>query len=214
LELLNRGIYQFNTVADHLVLRPVSSIYRGIVPEQGRKMVSNFLENVNAPVDLANSVLQGDAENSFATFWRFLINTTFGLGGLFDAASEIGLKARHADFGETLAFYGADTGAYLVLPFVGPSNVRDGIGKGADALLQPINWYDEGASLALAAGKGVDFRSNNMDLIDGIYRDSVDPYATFRSAFMQKRGADIRKAKTARDKSVAKTNAEVTAEKQ
>jgi phospholipid-binding lipoprotein MlaA len=212
LEPLNRGIYTFNTYADHLVLRPVAAVYRGVVPEEGRKMVSNFIENVNAPVDLANSALQGDAYNSFATFWRFLINTTFGIGGLFDAASEIGLTARHADFGETLAFYGADTGAYLVLPFVGPSNIRDGIGKGVDSLLQPVNWYDEGASLALAISKGVDYRANNMEMIDGFYRDSLDPYAAFRSAFLQKRNADIRKAKKARDASVAKSKAEAAAQ--
>ena len=204
LEGLNRGFYQFNTAVDGLVLRPVSSVYRGVVPDQGRLMVSNFLDNINAPVDLANSILQGDDVNSFATLWRFLINTTFGLGGLFDAADGIGLKARHADFGETLAFYGADTGVYLVLPLIGPSDLRDGIGKGVDAFLQPVNWSNDWwPSVALAAAKGVDFRSNNMELIDGIYRDSVDPYATFRSGFLQKRAAEIRKAKASRGKAIA-----------
>lgn len=205
LEPMNRGFFTFNTYADQLVLRPVSSGYRYVVPAQGREMVSNFLSNVNAPVDFANSVFQADATNSFATLWRFLINSTFGIGGLFDAAEGVGLKARHADFGETLAFYGAEPGAYLVLPLIGPSNIRDGIGKGADAALQPINWYDEGASYVLAGAKGVDFRANNMELIDGFYRDSIDPYSAFRSAFVQKRAADLRKSKAARDKSIEKS---------
>ena len=207
LEGFNRAMYSFNYGVDKVLLRPVSVGYNYVVPVQGRQMVSNALDNINSPVDFANSVFQLDGPNSLAVLWRFLINSTVGIAGLFDPASSIGLKARHADFGETFAFYGAETGPYLVLPLIGPSNVRDGLGRIPDYYLQPINWAvgnDDAwwPSVALAAAKGVDFRANNLDLIDNIYRDSVDPYATFRSGFMQKRKAEIRKAKASRDKSL------------
>ena len=201
LEGFNRAMYHFNYGVDVAVLRPVSWVYLHGVPEEGREMVGNFVENINAPVDLANSVFQGDGYNSSATLWRFLINTSFGIGGLFDPAAEIGLKARHADFGQTLAFWGVDSGPYLVLPLLGPSTVRDGIGKIPDTALQPINWMEEWwPSLTLAGVKAVDFRANNMDLIDDTYRDSIDPYATFRSGYLQHRAAEIRKAKASRDR--------------
>ncbi|NBX03948.1 MAG: VacJ family lipoprotein [Alphaproteobacteria bacterium] len=209
LEPLNRGIFGFNRYADQLVVRPAASIYRGVVPEYGRTHISNALDNLYSPVYLGNSILQLDGSNSMAILWRFLINSTFGVAGLFDAAGEIGLKARDADFGETLAFYGADTGAYLVLPLLGPSNVRDGVGRVGDMLLNPVSYIDQGdgASLAQGAAMGLDFRARNMELIDGLYRDSVDPYAMFRSAFAQRRADHIRRGKIARDKSAA--NAQV-----
>lgn len=199
LEPMNRGFHRFNYVADGLILRPVTSIYRGVVPEDGREMVSNFLDNLYSPVEFSNSVLQGDPENSFTWLWRFLINSTFGVAGLFDPATHVGLKARHTDFGQTLALWGVDdTGAYLVLPLFGPSNVRDGIGRGVDTLMNPITYTD--ASYYVWGANAIDWRSNNMELVDNIYRTSIDPYATFRSGYLQKRSADIRRAKESRQK--------------
>lgn len=202
LEPLNRGVYRFNTTVDGVVLKPATMIYRGVVPEEGRTMVTHFLENLYSPVVFANSVLQADPQNSFTTLWRFLINTSFGIGGLFDVASEAGLKNRPADLGETFAFYGADTGPYIVLPIIGPSNTRDAFGRLGDAFMNPFNYVDTGTSIALWTATAIDARSNNTKLIDSVYETSLDPYATFRSGYMQKRASEIKRGKAARDKAL------------
>ena len=134
-EPFNRGMYRVNYVFDGVVLKPVTQIYRGVIPQKGQTMVHNFVENLESPITLGNSLLQGDPENSFATLWRFLINSTFGVAGLFDAASEVGLKNRKADFGQTLALYGVESGPYLFLPVFGPSGARDGVGLAFDAFM-------------------------------------------------------------------------------
>lgn len=204
LQPLNRVVYQFNYTVDGVVLRPITMMYRGIVPEQGRTMVSNFLSNIYSPVVLANSILQGDPYNSFATLWRFIINSTVGVAGLFDAASEVGLKNRSTGFGDTMAMYGLETGPYLVLPLVGPSNFRDGFGLAVDAFSNPFIYIDQGPGLSLAlwGATAIDQRSQNFQLLDDIYGTSLDPYTTFRSGYTQKRAADVRRAKMKRDKSL------------
>lgn len=201
MEGLNRAIFQFNYVVDGVALKPVTQIYRGVMPEKGQEMVSNAIDNLYTPLSVFNSILQGDPENAFASFWRFMINSTFGLAGAFDVASEIPLKNRTTDLGQTFAIYGAESGVYVVLPIIGPSNTRDSFGRLGDALMNPFNHIDEGLSLSLWAATAVDKRSENMKLIDDIYASSVDPYATFRSGFTQKRAADVKRAKEARKKS-------------
>jgi len=200
LEPMNRGFYQFNRAVDVAILRPISWAYAHGVPDKGRQMISNALDNLYTPVQFANSVLQGDPQNSFVNLWRFLINSSFGVAGLFDPATDVGLKARPTDFGQTLALYGAEPGPYLVLPFFGPSGIRDGIGRGVDTLMNPITYTNTPVSLSVAGATAIDWRSENMDLVDNIYRDSLDPYATFRSAFTQKRVSEIKRARTARQK--------------
>jgi phospholipid-binding lipoprotein MlaA len=147
-------------------------------------------------------VLQTDPQNSFATLWRFIINSTVGIGGLFDVASEAGLKNRPADLGQTLGMYGAGPGPYLVLPIIGPSNARDAVGRLGDALMNPFNYVDQGFSLALWSTTAVDARSRNMKLLDDVYKNSIDPYATFRSGYTQKRAEDIRRGNLARSKAL------------
>lgn len=205
LEPYNRAMHEFNYTIDGAVLRPVAQIYRGIVPEKGRELVSNFLDNLYTPLIFANSVLQLDAENSFSSLFRFFLNTTAGIGGLFDVASEAGLKTRPADFGQTLAMYGADAGPYVVLPIIGPCNARDSVGRIGDAFMNPFNYIDEGLTYAIWGATAIDKRSTNMKLIDDVYSTSLDPYTTFRSGYTQKRAADIRRAKAARARSIEKT---------
>lgn len=204
LEGMNRGVYRFNYAVDKGILKPAAQIYRGVVPEPGREMVTNFLGNWYSPVVFTNSVLQGDPQNSFATLWRFLLNTTFGVGGLFDFASAAGLKNRPADFGETLAMYGVCSGPYIVLPILGPSNARDALGRLTDAFINPFNYIDSGLSMSIAGATAIDARSNNMKLLDDIYSSSLDPYSTFRSGYIQKRASDIRRAETSRDEALKK----------
>ncbi len=202
LEPLNRAVYRFNYVVDGVVLKPAAQIYRGVVPTKGREMVTNVLENIYAPVTVANSVLQGDPQNSFASFWRFILNSTFGVLGLFDAASEMGLKSRTTDFGQTLAIYGFGSGPYVVLPIIGPSNARDTVGRVGDVFMNPFNYIDDGVSLTIWSATAVDKRSNNMKLLDDIYSSSLDPYSTFRSGYTQHRSAAISRAKAARSKNL------------
>lgn len=202
----NRAMYEFNYVVDGLVLKPAAQLYRGVVPEKGREMVNDALANLYSPITFGNSVLQGDAHNSFATFFRFLINSTVGIGGLFDVASEAGLKNRTTDFGQTLAIYGAEPGAYVVLPIIGPSNVRDTIGRVADLFMQPWTYAnDMGLSAAIYGATAVNARSENMKLLDDIYTSSVDPYSTFKSGYTQKRASDVKRAKIERQKTLEKT---------
>jgi phospholipid-binding lipoprotein MlaA len=194
----NHVIFEFNRIFDGLILRPITSIYRGIMPEKGQEMVSNVVEDIYLPVTFANSVLQADPQNSFASFWTFTLNSTVGVAGLFDVASDAGLKYRKTDFGQTLAVYGAGPGPYLVLPVLGPSNFRDGIGHVADVFMNPFNYIDDGFSIAMWSVTAVDKRSQNMHLIDDIYTNSLDPYSTFKSGYTQHRSADIRRAEAAR----------------
>jgi phospholipid-binding lipoprotein MlaA len=202
LEPYNRAMFGFNSGLDHYLLRPVTVGYRYIVPQAGRTAVSNVVNNLYTPVIFANSVAQGDPQNSFSSMWRFIINTTFGLGGVIDVASDAGLKTRPADFGQTLAIYGVGSGPYVVLPVIGPSNIRDAGGRLTDAFINPFNYISNAASAGIWTATAVDARSNNMKLLDGIYDNSLDPYTTFRSGWTQKRAAEIRRAKAAREKAL------------
>jgi phospholipid-binding lipoprotein MlaA len=187
LEPVNRGIFAFNEAVDDFLIQPVARTYKGVVPEWGRDRVGNFFENLSAPVTFLNSVLQGDVDNAFATFWRFMINTTFGIGGLFDQAEIAGLAARDEDFGQTLGHYGADPGTYLVLPFIGPTTTRDAVGLVADSVTNPFNYVSGEVIIGHVVGEGVHDRSEVLDLTDEIDRTSFDPYSTYRSAYFQKR---------------------------
>lgn len=195
LEPVNRGIYHFNYVFDGLILKPLTLIYQGVVPAKGQDMVTHFLQNLYAPVTLANSILQGDPKNTLDTLGRFVINTTAGIGGLFDAATDMGVTNRPADFGETLAFWGAGHGPFIELPIIGPSDLRDAVGRLGDAFMTPTNYAKPAVWGSIWVATAIDARSRNSGLLDSVYSSSLDPYATFRSAYMQKRASDIRRAK-------------------
>ena len=195
LEPVNRGIYEFNYVFDGVLLKPLTLVYQGVVPDKGQEMVTHFLQNIYAPVVFANSVLQADPKNSFDTLCRFVINTTLGIGGLFDVATDFGVTNRPADLGETLSFWGATPGPYIELPVIGPSNLRDAFGRLGDSFMTPTNYAKPAVWVSVWAATAIDARSRNMSLIDGIYSSSLDPYATFRSAYTQKRASDIKRAK-------------------
>lgn len=198
---VNHAIYQFNYTFDGLVLKPVTMVYRGVVPGPGQEMVHNAVTNLYLPVVFANSVLQADPNNSLASMWAFFLNSSFGIVGLFDFAGTYGPYYRTTDFGQTLAIYGAGTGPYIVLPIIGPANGRDTVGRLADAFINPFNYISWGFSAGYWGATAIDTRSQNMKLIDDIYATSLDPYSTFRSGYTQHRAADIRRAKRERSKS-------------
>lgn len=194
LEPLNRSFFATHNVIDKIIVRPAAQIYTGVVPVEGRDIISNVLDNLAAPVTFVNSVLQGDAENSFATLWRFVLNSTLGFAGAYDfAEEEIGLRNRDADFGQTLAMYGVSSGPYLFLPIFGPSNIRDGVGTGVDILFRPVTWIDGNTwSIVEGSATAVNFRAENMRVLDDLYNNSIDPYATYRSAYLQRRAVELR----------------------
>ncbi len=193
LEPLNRGVHEFNHAVDSILLRPASQVYKSVLPEFARESVTNFLDNIEAPVVLLNSILQADAQNSFVTFWRFIFNTTLGGLGLFDIATELGMPPRNdEDFGQTLGVWGVGEGAYLVLPLLGPSNLRDVVGLVVNVLTNPFSYgLEYGESFALFVTRGVDSRTRFGRIIDNTYNKSLDPYSTFKSLYLQRRTALI-----------------------
>lgn len=194
LEPFNRAMFDFNYTVDSYLLRPVAKGYRYITPEVVRTHVGNFTDNLYEPVNAVNALLQGDIQQGMTSFWRFVLNSTVGLAGLNDVATEAGLARRSEDFGQTLAVWGVDAGPYVVLPLLGPSNLRDTVGVVADFYTNPIFYYavdDTGTSLAISAGRGIVQRERYLEALDDIYASSLDPYVSFRSIYAQRRKAQI-----------------------
>ncbi|MEK9945872.1 MAG: VacJ family lipoprotein [Alphaproteobacteria bacterium] len=197
LEPINRYIFAANLAVDTTVIEPVATFYRDFVPDPARDSVRNFLRNLESPVTLANDVLQRDLDAAGVTTKRFFINTTIGVLGLFDPATDMGLARRDEDFGQTLGTYGVGPGVYLVLPILGPSSLRDVAGNVVDYYFDPLNYYadntDRGHITVLRAGiRGVDARARTIETLDEIERTSIDFYATIRSLYHQRRQSDIR----------------------
>lgn len=191
LEPVNRAIFKFNSIIDKYALRPVAIGYRYVVPAWGRQRVTNFFYNLSEPVTAINSTLQADPENAFTSTWRFLFNSTIGVGGLFDAADDLGLKRRPEDFGQTLGKWGYADPPYIVIPFLGPSSVRDGFGMVVDYYSNPFyNGMvidDETTKIAMTAVNVVDKRTNALPLTDDVEKNALDPYVTYRSYYLQNR---------------------------
>ncbi len=197
LEPVNRYIFAANLALDSTVIEPVATLYRDVVPDPARDSVRNFLRNLEAPVILANDVLQRDMDAAGVTTKRFFINTTVGILGLFDRAADMGLARRDEDFGQTMGTYGVGPGVYLVLPFLGPSSLRDAAGNFVDYYFDPLNYYADNSARGhitfLRAGiRGVDARARTIETLDEIERTSIDFYATIRSLYHQRRQSDIR----------------------
>jgi phospholipid-binding lipoprotein MlaA len=198
LEGLNRLIFEFNEFFQAMLLRPASEFYTAFMPPPMREAVGNMLDNLRTPVILANDLLQGEGERAWQTTQRFVINSTWGVAGIVDRAEEMGIPKHNEDFGQTLAVWGVGEGFYLVLPLLGPSNPRDGIGKHlVDGYFDPIDpWlensdHDEGVWARTAVG-GVETYSGVADELAQIKKTSIDYYAAIRSMYRQKRSADIR----------------------
>ena len=192
LEGFNRGVYAFNDVFDQYILAPVARGYRSAVPEYGRERVSNVLTNLKQPVIMLNSVLQADPGNFFASFWSFVLNTTLGVGGIFDFADvNTDLRVRDEDFGQTLGVWGVGPGPYIVLPILGPSSLRDTVGLAGDWFSDPFNYLDDEVVITRTVLRAIDARAGTLDLTDEVDKNSFDPYATYRSGYLQKREAQV-----------------------
>ena len=196
LQGFNRAVFWFNDKLYFWLIKPAARVWR-VVPEGARISVSNFFSNVATPIRLVNAALQGDPNGAMTEFSRFFINTTVGVLGLFDPAKKhADLERVDTDLGITLGKWGFGPGPYLVLPFFGPSSVRDGVGRFGDRFLDPWYWYLWNREkyleyVAVKTFEQVNFFSLDKDTYEGIKRDTLDPYLFIRDAFMQNRQAKI-----------------------
>ena len=202
LEGWNRGVYSFNEGVDKAVLEPTAKGYRAATNEPVRDGVSNFLTNLNQPVVFANTVLQGKPIAAVDTAARFVLNTTAGIGGVFDLASMIDIPEHREDFGQTLGVWGVPNGPYLMLPFFGPSNLRDGAGRGVDVAFNPLTYAEfDGETAFNVTRQGVGVISVRESLIEQVevLRDQPEPYIALRRNYTQQRAAAIRDGREQED---------------
>ena len=195
-ETINRPFFEFNQVLDKNIMEPVAVSYRDNIPTEIQSGVSNFFSNLSDIKTLANQILQFKLAEGTETLGRLLVNTTVGILGVFDVASEIGLSKTNEDFGQTLGYWGVPEGPYIVLPILGPSSLRDTAGLYIDLSsdLNVINNLDGTEELAATSLKTIDKRVELLPATDLINR-SFDPYITMRSAYRQKRQNEINDGK-------------------
>jgi phospholipid-binding lipoprotein MlaA len=198
-EPMNRKIFDMNEGFDKTVLLPVAQAYVDVVPEPARDSVHNVLDNLSLPVTFANDLLQGELDRAGQTLGRFTVNTTVGIGGLLDVASDWGIPDHSEDFGLTLGKWGLGEGPYLVAPFFGPDPPRDITGQVVDIFFDPTTYVHIRGHFYWSAGRevaeAIDLRSRSIDEIDSIERSSVDYYASLRSLYRQHRNNEIRDGK-------------------
>lgn len=193
LEPMNRGIYKFNDTVDKAAIKPVAGAYKAVVPSPVRTGVNNFFTNLGTVVTLINDLLQFKLDKAMTDAGRLAINSTFGIGGLIDVASMDNVEKNNEDFGQTLAYWGWQDSTYLVLPFFGPSTLRDTGGLLVDsAFFDPIYYVEDvparNSALAL---KFVDRRSQYLPASDLLDEAALDPYAFMRDAYMQRRNSQV-----------------------
>lgn len=195
LEPVNRVSHGFNKAADRVFFRPASEAFGATAPGPLRRSIVNAAENLDTPRSVANDVLQGDIEDAVHNTFRFLLNTTLGVFGLFDPATEFGLEERETGFGDTLAVWGVEEGPYLELPVFGPSTGRDAVGLVADILANPINAVlgDDGETIATFTSlpSVLDSRDRFSDTVDSILYDSADSYAQLRLFYLDSRRFEL-----------------------
>lgn len=192
LQTINRGVFWFNDKLYVYVMKPVARGFR-YIPETGRVSISNFFNNLLAPVQGLNALLQGKINDAGTAFSRFFINTTLGIGGLFDPAQNWGnLRPVDEDFGQTLGAWGFGPGFYLVIPVLGPSSVRDGVGSLTSIYVDPLGEIWDGKEYWAARSVDVvNTLSLDKDTYEAIKRDSLDPYLFMRDAYMQYRAGKV-----------------------
>ena len=203
LEPMNRSIFEINRGIDQLIFRPIAEFYGSALPDVVRNSVRSVFRNLQTPNILIHDLLQGETERASDSLGRFVANTAVGPLGLRDVVAgdnpdnpNAGIPFHDEDLGQTLAVWGVNSGPYLMLPILGPSNVRDAIGSALNFYINPINYVmplerRRGFSLARKAVRGVDTRSRNIESFDEIERGAIDFYATVRSLYRQYRASQI-----------------------
>ncbi|MGH1461993.1 MAG: MlaA family lipoprotein [Neptuniibacter sp.] len=188
-EGFNRAVFSFNETLDAYALKPLTRGYKAVMPDVIEQGVSNFFDNLADVGTMVNNLLQGKVDNAVEDLGRVAFNSTFGLVGFIDVATPMGIEKHNEDFGQTLGYWGVDSGPYLVLPFFGPTTVRDGVGKVPDTFLDPVHYVeDNGAQNALYITRAIDTRGS---LLESEKLISGDRYSFIRDAYLQKREFDI-----------------------
>jgi len=211
LEPANRCVFEFNQKFNKYVVLPIADIYIYHTPAPIRDGLHNFVSNLDLPVTFVNDALQGEFHRSAVALGRLALNTTAGLGGLLDVAVRAGLPAHTADFGQTLAVWGVGEGPFLVLPIIGPEPPRDLVGDTVDIAMDPLAWEPQSFSLGERIGTVIglhianpfESHARNIYLRQEFEKDSLDPYATMRSAWRQSRAREIAGAPGTSDESLA-----------
>ena len=190
LEPVNRAIYQINDGLDKVVLKPVATVYKTVLPQVVRTGVTNFFNNLYDVLTALNNLLQGKVGDAVSDVGRIAINTTVGLAGFIDVATEVGLEKHKEDFGQTLGRWGLNSGPYLQIPFFGPSSFRDGVGSVVDFKLDPIRliWRNHMRTRNSVWGLYViNLRANLLDSTKILDEAALDPYEFQRDAYLQRR---------------------------
>jgi phospholipid-binding lipoprotein MlaA len=186
-EGFNRASYKFNDALDRAVLKPTAKGYKAIAPQFVETGVSNFFSNLGQTTVIVNDLLQAKFKPALNDTGRFLLNTTVGIGGLFDPASKAGLDRNDEDFGQTLGKWGVPSGPYLMVPFFGPSTVRDGFGSGVDVFTDPVHYVERDAwRYSLQGMNLIDARARRLPLEDTL-NQTFDKYGFIRNAYLQQR---------------------------
>src|SRR5262245_50311652 len=199
LEPANRVFFTFNQKLDRWFWQPLTDAYRFVTPEPARRCVRRALHNLNSPVFFVNDVLQLRFRDAAETLGSFALNSTLGMLGLFEPSREAGWEAREADFGQTLALVGIGSGAYVVVPILGPTTVRDGLGSAVDRFFQPLTYVlGFGTQILWGGGAGLSTREEFSDELAELERSSVDFYSAMRSVYLQNRDGEIEVARQRR----------------
>ena len=200
-ESVNRATFKFNQVLDGVIFKPVAKAYR-VLPSPVRAGTSNALDNISNLVTIPNNILQGELGKAGVNTGRFIVNTTFGIVGIFDVAEKIGFpEYEKEDYGQTLGVMGVGEGCYLVLPVLGPSTARDTFGSLANMMggdpwynvttVNDTQYFSDFDYWASRAGAGVDFRAKNLYSFENLEKNSIDFYASVRSLYFQDRQQKI-----------------------
>jgi len=186
-EGFNRASYKFNDALDRAVLKPTAKGYKAVAPQFVETGVSNFFSNLGQPTVIVNDLLQAKFVPALSDTGRFLMNTTLGIGGLFDPATKIGFDKNDEDFGQTLGKWGTPSGPYLMVPFFGPTTVRDGFGSGVDVFTSPNHYVERDAIRYSLDGLNlIESRARRLDL-DQTLQQTFDQYGFIRNAYLQQR---------------------------
>ena len=188
-EPFNERMFEFNRRLDRYILKPVATAYNTVVPDRVQVMISNGFDNIQFVPRLMNSAFQGKLDGAVREFGRFLFNSTIGIGGLFDVAKIEGIEKSREDFGQTLGFYGVGPGPYVIVPFLEPLTVRDGIGKAVDGFLDPLSYFVPFfyTRLLMKVGEVVNDRSLNLELFQGFEESVIDMYSAVRHGYLKRR---------------------------
>ena len=188
-ESFNEKMFEFNRRLDRYVLKPVAQAYNTVVPDRVQVMIANGFDNVQFVPRMMNSLFQGKWDGAVREFGRFVFNSTIGVGGLFDVAKLEGIEKSREDFGQTLGFWGVSPGPFLILPFMEPLTVRDGIGKAVDGAMDPMSYFVPffWTRLILKVEETVNDRSLNLELFQGFEESVIDMYSAVRHGYLKRR---------------------------